>query len=189
MPQKTKSNPKKNSNKRDIKRIAILLIVAAVLVTVYLLMFSSNKTSIKNNDKTDKIEKEMVNIFLKHGELTFNSSAGEFISTIEIEIAEDDKKRADGLMFRKGMKEYQGMFFIFPYESRQSFWMRNTALSLDMLFVNSKNEIVTIHKNTTPFSDESYPSAKPSICVIEVLAGYTEKYGIKNGDKIVWRRI
>jgi uncharacterized membrane protein (UPF0127 family) len=87
------------------------------------------------------------------------------------------------------MREDRGMFFIFPNERRQSFWMRNTQLALDMFFVNSKNEIVTIHKNTTPFSDQSYASTAPAIYVIEVVAGFTDKYNIREGDKIVWRRI
>ena len=80
------------------------------------------------------------------------------------------------------------MLFIFSRQEYQSFWMRNTAISLDIIFVNSNNEIVTIHKNTNTFSDKSYPSTKPAIFVVEVIAGFTDKYGINVGDKIVWRR-
>lgn len=127
--------------------------------------------------------------FRKDGELTFQSSEGEYISQINIEIADDMVERAVGLMYRDEMKENQGMFFIFPREEYQSFWMKNTVLILDILFVNKKNEIVTIHKNTTPFAEESYPSTQPAIYVIEVNGGYTEKHGIEEGDKITWRRI
>ena len=84
------------------------------------------------------------------------------------------------------MGENHGMLFIFPAERYQSFWMLNTLFSLDMLFINSKKEIVTIHKNTTPLSQQSYPSSKPAIYVLEVVAGYTDKFNIKEGDKIYW---
>jgi len=57
-----------------------------------------------------------------------------------------------------------------------------------MIFINSKLEIVKIHKNTTPYSEQSYSSVKPSQYVVEVIGGYTDKFGIKEGDKIVWRR-
>ncbi len=127
--------------------------------------------------------------FRKDGELTFQTSEGNYISQIDIEIADDMVERAVGLMYRDEMKENQGMFFIFPREEYQSFWMKNTVLSLDILFINKKNEIVTIHKSTVPFSEESYPSTAPAIYVLEVNAGYTEKYGIKEGDKIIWRVI
>ena len=64
--------------------------------------------------------------------------------------------------------------------------MRNTLISLDMIFVNAQKEIVTIHKNTKILSDQSYPSTKPAMYVIEVVAGFTDKYNIKEGDKISW---
>ena len=125
--------------------------------------------------------------FRHDGELTFQTPDGKFISQIEIEIADDMVERAVGLMYREEMKETQGMLFIFPAEEYQSFWMKNTVLPLDIAFVNKQNEIVTIHHNTTPFSETSYPSTKLAIYVVEVNAGYMNKYGIKEGDKISWR--
>ena len=86
------------------------------------------------------------------------------------------------------MKENHGMLFIFPYEAEQSFWMKNTVIALDMIFVNSKLEIVKIHHNTTPFSEQSYSSGKPAEYVVEVNAGYSNRMGIKEGDKIIWTR-
>jgi uncharacterized membrane protein (UPF0127 family) len=87
------------------------------------------------------------------------------------------------------MEENQGMLFIFPDEQIRSFWMRNTFISLDMIFVNSNKEIVTIHKNTRVLSSESYPSAEPATYVIEVVAGFTDKHNIKVGDKVGWMDI
>jgi uncharacterized membrane protein (UPF0127 family) len=62
--------------------------------------------------------------------------------------------------------------------------MKNTIMSLDIIFVNENKEIIKIHKNTKPYSEESLPSVKPSIYVVEVIAGFCEKYGVKEGDKI-----
>lgn len=70
----------------------------------------------------------------------------------------------------------------------QSFWMHNTVLSLDIIFVNSDLEIVTIQRNAQPYSDKSLPSTKPAQYVIEVNSGYTEKYNINEGDKVIFRK-
>ena len=146
-------------------------------------MFSGSTKESTNN----KIAGYQQFDFTKEGELTFQSSEGKFISKIDIEIADDLVERGVGLMYREHMTLNQGMLFIFPEEEYQSFWMKNTVLSLDMIFVNKKMEIVTIHKNTTPFSEQSYPSTGPSIYVVEVNAGYTDQFGITEGDKISWR--
>jgi hypothetical protein len=126
--------------------------------------------------------------FVKDGELTFQTKNNTYIQKIDIEIADNDDRRTRGLMDRIGMKENQGMLFIFPYDTIQSFWMKNTVMPLDIMFINRDNEIVTIHKNTVPFDTGAYASTKPASLVVEVNAGYTEKYGINVGDKIVWRR-
>jgi hypothetical protein len=124
--------------------------------------------------------------FKKEGELTFVDSVENSIIKIDIEIADNDYERQLGLMNRQSMEEMQGMLFIFPQQEYQSFWMRNTLFSLDMLFINSNKEIVTIHKNTTPLSEQSYPSTAPALYVLEVNAGFCDRHNIKLGDKIFW---
>ena len=123
-------------------------------------------------------------MFKKDGELTFTDSLNNTKTKIDIQIANSDFDRELGLMFRKQMEENKGMLFIFPEEARQSFWMRNTLISLDMIFVNGINKIVTIHKNTQTLSDQSYPSTAPAKYVIEVNGGYCSKHNINEGDKI-----
>jgi uncharacterized membrane protein (UPF0127 family) len=123
-------------------------------------------------------------MFKKDGELTFTDSLNNTKTKIDIQIANSDFDRELGLMFRKQMEENKGMLFIFPEEARQSFWMRNTLISLDMIFVNALNKIVTIHRNTQTLSDQSYPSTAPAKYVIEVNGGYCLKHNIKEGDKI-----
>jgi len=188
---------KKNSSKKKTKLMAharrkksfrILTILTIVVVAVFLVFTNI----LRDNNKEDKqqiVQNYSAFEFTKEGELTFTSSDSEFIAKIDIEIAEDDEARGQGMMYRSKLKESQGMFFIFNREEPQSFWMRNTPLSLDMLFVNKNNEIVKIHKSTEPFSESSYASLKPAIYVVEVIAGYTDTYEIKEGDKIVWRRL
>ena len=126
--------------------------------------------------------------FVKNGEVSFQDKSKNMISKIDVEIAETDEKRHLGLMFREKMDESQGMLFIFQTEELQGFYMRNTIIPLDIIFVNSKKEIVKIHKNTTPFSEQTLPSGKPAMYVVEVNAGYTDKNKIKEGDLIDWRR-
>jgi uncharacterized protein len=124
--------------------------------------------------------------FTKEGELTFTDSLGTLKAKIDLEIADNDYERQLGLMNRKEMKENEGMLFIFPRQDYQSFWMRNTLISLDIMFVNDQKEIVTIHKNTKILSETSYPSSAPSIYVVETLAGFADRHNIQVGDKIDW---
>jgi uncharacterized membrane protein (UPF0127 family) len=76
------------------------------------------------------------------------------------------------------------MIFLFENNRPRSFWMANTPLSLDILFVNSDLEIVRIHRNTTPFSQESIESERPAKYVVEVNAGYTLRHDITEGHRI-----
>ncbi|MBK8552795.1 MAG: DUF192 domain-containing protein [Ignavibacteria bacterium] len=88
------------------------------------------------------------------------------------------------MMYRRSMDDNKGMLFIFETEEPQSFWMKNTVIPLDIMFVNSKKEIIKIHKNTIPFSEKSLPSEKPATYVVEVRGGFADEYGIKEGDGI-----
>jgi len=126
--------------------------------------------------------------FKKQGELTFTNSNDKPIVSIDIEIADDEAKREVGLMGRPVMEERQGMLFIFEEEFLASFWMRNTILPLDMIFINKQGKIVTIHKNTKPFSDDTYSATAMTLFVLEVNAGFTDKYGIREGDVVSWKR-
>jgi len=125
--------------------------------------------------------------FIKEGVLHFLDSTGaDTISQIDIEIADDAYSRAQGLMYRRSMPDSVGMFFIFEEENLQEFWMRNTYFSLDIIYVNSKLEIVSIQKYTQPFSEVSLPSKAPAMYVVEVNAGYCENKGIIAGFRITF---
>ena len=85
---------------------------------------------------------------------------------------------------RKEMDENKGMLFIFTNEDWRSFWMHNTLIPLDIIYVNAKREVVSICKNTNTLDDTSLPSEAPAMYVIEINAGLCDKYGIDKGTKV-----
>lgn len=185
---KIKELPKEETNTSSSKKkIVIIFIVLALVITAAYLLLPDNQNSISKSDS--KSEAGTSYEFVKDGELTFISSDDSFLSQIDIEIAANEEERTRGLMYRDKMDENEGMFFIFDRETQQSFWMKNTLIPLDIIFVNKNNKIVKIHRNTHTLSEESYPSGAPAIYVVEVNAGYCDKFGITEKDKIVWRRM
>lgn len=120
--------------------------------------------------------------------LTFRDEGGQELVSVNVEIAETEEARTQGLMGRDRMAENEGMLFIFPDQQYRSFWMANTPLSLDILFVNEAGTIVTIHRSTVPYSEESIPSTAPARYVIEVNAGFCDRHGIVEGLNVNWVR-
>ena len=108
--------------------------------------------------------------------------------TLDIEIADTDSAITRGLMQRSSLPDLSGMLFLMPEERIQSFWMSNTTISLDIIFINSAMEIVHIAKYTTPLSPDSVPSEYPAAFVLEVIAGFSDTHGLLEGDLISWRR-
>jgi len=155
--------------------VGVLIVAVAALLVVPNLMKSKRTTS------ADEIVWVQ---FTKEGSVTLSDSTGKKKITIDAEFADTEYDRQRGLMFRKSMLETQGMLFVFPVEEMQSFWMRNTYISLDMIFIDANKKIVTIHKNTKTLSDQSYASTKPAKYVLEVVGGFCDKHGVVEGDKI-----
>lgn len=162
--------------------VLIAVVVAVAVYFIYTMVADNKKPEFKvKNEKKEVVEPQ----FKKQGELEFKSAKdGKVIKKIDVEIADNDAKREQGLMYRKSMDESQGMLFVFVISELHSFWMKNTVIPLDIIFLNENKEIVKIHKNTTPFSTQSLPSEKKSMYVVETVAGFTDKYGIKEGDKM-----
>ena len=116
------------------------------------------------------------------------------VSEIFVEIADDNGERTRGLMHRESLAENRGMLFIFPDEALRSFWMKNTLIPLDMIFLDGKKNIVSITKNAVPCcasgcacknsSCPLYSSKGKSRYVIEVNAGFCEKYSINENTKV-----
>jgi uncharacterized protein len=123
--------------------------------------------------------------FLKEGELVFlGKNDGERITKIDIEIADNPYEWERGLMYRHSMPEAAGMLFIFQGSKLLSFWMRNTYIPLDIIFVDGSMRIVTIHKNTRPLSEKPLFSNVAVKYAVEVNTGFCDRYGIEKGDYI-----
>lgn len=122
---------------------------------------------------------------VKEGEVVF-LHGDKRVRKIDVEIAENDAEREKGLMFRPYLSDSVGMLFIFNESSPQSFWMKNTMISLDIIYVDSDKKIVSIQKNAKPYSEESLPSFGNAQYVVEVNGGYCDKYGIQVGDAITF---
>ncbi|WP_340106417.1 DUF192 domain-containing protein [Rhodohalobacter sp. 8-1] len=116
--------------------------------------------------------------------VAFISNAGDTLSTIEVAVADDQESRTQGLMNVNSMPENAGMLFIFEENQPRSFWMASTPLSLDLIFANEDFEIVRIHRNASPYSQDSISSEEPAKYVVEVNAGYTLEHDINEGASI-----
>ena len=126
--------------------------------------------------------------FVKEGELAVLDPGGKkIVQKFDIEIAQIPDERQQGLMYRKSMLDKQGMLFLFEYPEPQSFWMHNTYISLDIIYLNEKMEVVSIQKNAAPQSDKPLPSGKPAQYVLEINGGLSDKLGIKPGMKVAWQ--
>ncbi|MBS3073357.1 DUF192 domain-containing protein [Candidatus Pacearchaeota archaeon] len=111
------------------------------------------------------------------------------ILEIKAEVADTIWKQAIGLMNRTNLPEDQGMLFIFDSERKREFWMKNTIIPLDMIFLDKDFKIVNIIKNAQPCKSldcEFYSSTGPARYVIEINGGLSSKYNITNQTKISW---
>ncbi|MGM4918100.1 DUF192 domain-containing protein [Tardiphaga sp. 813_E8_N1_3] len=107
------------------------------------------------------------------------------VRTFSVEIAKTDVERATGLMYRKELADGRGMLFDFTPEQQVSMWMKNTFVSLDMIFITGDGRVLRIAENTEPQSLKIISSGGPARAVLEVVAGTAKKYGIAPGDQVV----
>jgi uncharacterized membrane protein (UPF0127 family) len=121
------------------------------------------------------------------GELQFLRQDGSIAVSISIEIADTAEARIKGLMERWALPELHGMLFIFDSPDVQRFWMHNTPLSLDMIFVDENRRVLNIAESTTPMSKQTYASRGPAKYVVEVRAGFSKRHGIAEGMAVQWK--
>jgi hypothetical protein len=162
---------------RLLAGIAAVVLIALIAVLITLNRPTSEQTPAMTSTSPNEPQ------FSKQGELSFlRQKSFEVIATISIERAETDEKRMQGLMFRSSMSDSAGMLFIFPQESPQEFWMKNTIISLDIIYVGAQKQIVSIQKYAEPYSERPLPSYKPAQYVVEVNAGFCDRHRIGEGD-------
>jgi uncharacterized membrane protein (UPF0127 family) len=136
-------------------------------------------------DTKSKSVKAVTISFKKEGELQIKKQTSDsLITKLDIEIADDEYSTQTGLMYRKSMKQDQGMLFIFPESDYRSFYMKNTEISLDIIYISDDKQIVSIQKNAKPMDETSLPSEAPAKYVLEVNAGLSDTWNLEKGDTI-----
>ncbi|MGE0565925.1 MAG: DUF192 domain-containing protein [Pseudolabrys sp.] len=131
----------------------------------------------------------LVGLLLAGAALAAERQALEIVSKtgvhkFSVELAVSDEDRARGLMYRRTLPQGQGMLFDFKEDQDVAMWMRNTYISLDMIFIKADGRIHRIAENTEPLSERIIPSGGPVKAVLEVIGGTTRKLGIAAGDRV-----
>jgi uncharacterized protein len=122
---------------------------------------------------------------LKQVPLTIRTASG--ARRFKVEIARTADEQAVGLMYRHSLGPNRGMIFPFDAPRDASFWMENTLIPLDMIFIRADGRIARIAANTTPLSRDSVPSGQPVAAVLEIRGGRSAELGIREGDLVKWR--
>lgn len=102
----------------------------------------------------------------------------------KVEIADTPQTRARGLMFRESMPRSAGMLFIYDRPQRVSFWMRNTPLPLDLIFLDGTGTVTRIHRNAVPFDETPISGGSAVLVVLEINGGLSEVFGFEPGDEM-----
>ncbi len=119
-------------------------------------------------------------------QITLCLRSGNKTRSFTVEMARTPQQQNQGLMFRTELADDKGMLFPFAQPRIASFWMRNTLIPLDIIFIGSDGRIVNIAENTTPYSLEPVVSVAPVAAVLELRGGLTAQLGIKAGDSASW---
>jgi len=119
---------------------------------------------------------------LPHSTITIDTPNGAV--RFNVEVAKDTAARMQGLMFRTKMAADAGMLFDFPRDDYQAFWMKNTILPLDMIFIRADGTISSIATHTVPYSEQPVMSQEPIRAVLEINAGRSDALGIKAGERV-----
>jgi uncharacterized membrane protein (UPF0127 family) len=105
----------------------------------------------------------------------------------QVEIAESESQKAIGLMFRRSLPRRSGMLFVHDRASELTMWMKNTFISLDMIFIRGDGTVHRVARNTEPLSEDIIASRGDVTAVLEVAAGVADEIGLKAGDKVIHR--
>jgi uncharacterized membrane protein (UPF0127 family) len=109
---------------------------------------------------------------------------GDSSTPVRVELALTEQQRARGLMWRDRLDQDAGMLFVFPEPRALAFWMKNTPLPLDIIFIDAEGRVVSIAEHTTPYSEQSLPSAGPAQYVLEVNGGFAKAHGVSPGARV-----
>jgi uncharacterized protein len=170
-------------------KIAITVILLFIVVLIGFILFynpARNRSAV-NPPESQVTAETRPPVFRSDAKLRFlEGKTGKQICQIDVEVADNDATRTQGLMYRESLPEMAGMLFMFEEQQPLAFWMKNTKIPLDIIYADSGYKIVSIHANTKPFSEDQIPSDKPAQYVVELNAGFAERSGIKPGDRITF---
>lgn len=159
------------------------LLLKSLLFVFGLTMFSACK-----QEKTTTSKDKVVVSFKKEGILTIkNAEFDAIIKSLDIEIADDEYETQTGLMYRTTLETNHGMLFIFPDVQMRSFYMKNTKIPLDIIYIDESKSIISIQKNVQPFDETSLPSDAPAKYVLEINGGLSDVWQLKPDDKISFK--
>ncbi len=166
-----------NSSMKTMKIFGVALIAAFVIMT-------GCREDSKKVIKTEPIT------FSKEGELSiYKAQSDSLIVKYNIEIAESDYETQTGLMYRESMEPDQGMLFIFPDVLFHSFYMKNTKIPLDLIFIDEELRIASYKENAQPLDETGLSSEVPVQYVLELNAGQRKQYSLEIGDHIEFKRM
>jgi uncharacterized membrane protein (UPF0127 family) len=126
--------------------------------------------------------------FAEEGVGAFVDQNGDTVASFRLELAETAAETAQGMMYRRSVPEGTGMLFIMAEERPQSFWMRNTYVPLDIIYLKADGTVVSIQANAQPMNDMPLPSEGPAKYVLEIAGGRSTQYGINTGLKWLWKQ-
>jgi uncharacterized protein len=175
--------PGNTSQRRTRLFVGVFVAVMALLVGIGLFINFTNPFGLRLASEDQLTAGQNGSAVLEA--LVIETAAGK--KNFRVEIADDAQELSKGLMFRQSMPADQGMLFVHEQEAERLMWMRNTYLSLDMLFIDRTGKIHHIAERTTPFSEDTIPSQGPSLAVLELNGGTVAAHGIKVGDKVAHR--
>ncbi|GAB5557256.1 MAG: hypothetical protein SchgKO_14690 [Schleiferiaceae bacterium] len=167
-------------NNKARKILAIITVIALVgwLVSQAL---GPGKPQRSRPVKTQAVEPT----FRHDGNGMLLSAAGDTLVSLQLEFAKTDNEIQYGMMYRSQMDKQTGMLFFMKTMRPQSFWMKNTLVPLDIIYIDDQLKIVSIQKNAVPKSMQSLPSEGPAMYVLEVYGGQSDVWGLSAGDQLV----
>ncbi|MBJ7410145.1 MAG: DUF192 domain-containing protein [Phenylobacterium sp.] len=111
------------------------------------------------------------------------------VHAFKVEVADSDREREYGLMCRRSLAADRGMLFLFAKAGPQMFWMRNTLIPLDIIYIGENGRVVSISRNVQPLDERGAPSAGPAKFVLELAAGRAAQIGLLPGDRVLHRAL
>ena len=173
----------------------LVLVALAMILPYFSKLINSSDTEDALVPQTTVSDSEAISSweppFEHEGNLSFYKKDRDslLIKTFEIEFARTAQETEVGLMYRKSMKENQGMLFVFHDERPRSFWMKNTYIPLDIIYLDKDKRIVSIAKNAEPLSETSRPSEGEAMYVLEINGGLSDKIGLSKGDRMTYESL